>query len=99
MSAILPVNLDDLLSGQVVEPQRIEFKASWDPGTTGVQTLRTICAFANDFHNLGSGYVVIGVAERDGAPVLPPRGLSEQDVQAAQRWLRGQCRRLDPEYL
>ena len=46
MSAILPINLDDLLHCRGVESERVEFKASWDPSTTGVQVLRTICAFA-----------------------------------------------------
>ena len=98
MSAILPINLDALLHCRGVESERVEFKASWDPGTTGVQVLRTICAFANDYHNLNGGYIVIGVGERDGRAVLPPAGLSAEDVEAAQRWIRGQCNRLDPNY-
>jgi len=47
--------------------------------------LHTLCAFANDFHNLGGGYIVIGVAERDGQPVLPPVGLSPGEVEAIQK--------------
>lgn len=50
MSTILPFNLDDLLHRRGVESERVEFKASWDPLTTGPQVLRTICAFANDYH-------------------------------------------------
>ena len=30
--------------------------------------------------------------------MLPPRGLSAEEVDAAQRWIRGQCNRLDPPY-
>ncbi len=45
----------------------------------------TICAFANDFHNLGGGYVIVGVAERDGRPVLPPVGLDEGKIDAIQK--------------
>ena len=96
--SILPFNLDDLLHCRGVESERVEFKATWDPRTTGPQVLRTICAFANDFHNLNGGYVVIGVDERDGRGRLPPRGLSEAQVDAAQKWIRGQCNRLDPPY-
>jgi len=99
MSAILPINLDDLLYGHGVESERVEFKASWDKGTTGPQVLRTICAFANDYHNLSGGYVVIGVAECDGRAHLPPSGLSAGEIEAAQHWLRGQCHRLDPPYV
>ena len=98
MSAILPVNLDTLLYCRGVESERVEFKASWDPSTTGPQVLKTICAFANDYHNLNGGYIVIGVGERDGRAALPPSGLSAEEVEAAQRWIRGQCNRLDPSY-
>ncbi len=98
MSTILPINLDALLHCRGVESERVEFKASWDPDTTGVQVLRTICAFANDYHNLNGGYIVIGVGERDGRAVLPPAGLSAEEVEAAQQWIRGHCNRLDPHY-
>ena len=98
MSRILPVNLDALLHCRGVESERVEFKASWDPHATGPQVLRTICAFANDYHNLNGGYVVIGVGERDGRAVLPPAGLSAEEVEAAQQWIRGNCNRLDPHY-
>ena len=98
MSAILPVNLDNLLHCRGVESERVEFKASWDPHVTGFQVLRTICAFANDYHNLNGGYVVIGVRERDGRAALPPSGLTAAEVEAAQKWIRGNCNRIDPPY-
>ena len=98
MSAILPINLDALLHCRGVESERVEFKASWDPRTTGPQVLRTICSFANDYHNLNGGYVVIGVAEHGGRAALPPSGLSPEEVEAAQQWIRGHCNRLDPPY-
>ena len=98
MSTILPVNLDNLLHCRGVESERVEFKASWDPHTTGPQVLKTICAFANDYHNLNGGYVVIGVGERDGRAALPPSGLTAQEVETAETWIRGQCNLLDPSY-
>ena len=58
MSAILPINVDELLHGRSIESVRVEFKASWNPDTTGVQVLKTICAFANDYQNLNGGYIV-----------------------------------------
>jgi len=67
----LPIRLADLLTARKVESDRLELKEGWTP----VPILRTICAFANDFHNYGGGYVIIGVAERDGNPVLPPKGI------------------------
>ena len=98
MSAILPINLDDLVHCRGVESERVEFKRSWDPCRTGPQVLRTICAFANDYHNLNGGYVAIGIEERAGRAVLPPCGLSAETVETAKRWIRGQCNRLDPVY-
>ena len=98
MSAILPINLDALLHCRGVESERVEFKASWNPETTGPQVLRTICAFANDYHNLNGGYVVIGVGERNGRAALPPSGLSAETIDSAQQWIRGNCDRLDPPY-
>ena len=98
MSRILPVNLNDLLHARTVESERIEFKASWNPDTTGHQVLRTICAFANDYHRLNGGYVVIGVAEREGRAALPPQGLEGTDVEAAQRWIRRRCTQIRPPY-
>lgn len=65
----LPINIDDVLHGQIVEWERLEFKQGWNPEAV----LHTMCAFANDFHNLGGGYILIGVAENQGQPVLPPR--------------------------
>lgn len=79
-----------------MESARIEFKASWDESTTGPQALMTICAFANDYQNLNGGYVVLGIAQKEGRPVLPPKGLTPSDVERAQRWLRGRCRSMRP---
>ena len=47
--------------------------------------LHTICAFANDFHNLGGGYIVVGVAESKGAAPLPPVGLKQGQIDAIQK--------------
>ena len=90
MASILPIDVADLLNGKT-ESARLEFKASWDPRTTGAQVVKTICAFANDFQSLGGGYVVIGVAEPDAAGEKRVTGLSERDLDDAQRWLRGRC--------
>lgn len=79
----LPVNIHDLLHGRAVEWERLEFKSGWNP----LDVLHTLCAFANDFRNLGGGYVVLGVEERDGQPVLPPKGLDPATVDAIQKEL------------
>ena len=68
MTGNLPINLHDLLRQRTIEGERVEYKAGWNPQSV----LHTICAFANDFHNLGGGYVVLGVEEHDGQRLLPP---------------------------
>ena len=77
----LPINIESLLHGKAVEWERLEFKAGWDP----LAVLHTICAFANDFHNLGGGYIIVGVAEKQGHPVLPPVGLKQGQIDAIQK--------------
>ena len=98
MSKTLAINLEDLLYCRGVESVRVEFKATWNPKTTGFQVLRTICAFANDLHNLNGGYVVIGVEESGGQAVLPPSGLSSEEIDFAQKWISGHCTRINPPY-
>lgn len=98
MSFILPINIEDLLHHQGVESSRIEFKASWDAKTTGYQVLKSICAFANDLQNLNGGYIIIGVKEEKGCAVLPPEGIFPEELDAVQKWIRGHCNRIDPEY-
>lgn len=96
MSSILHINLDRLVHAHAVESARVEFKASWDETTTGPQVLTTMCAFANDYQNLNGGYVILGIAQEGGRPVLPPKGLTPSEIEQAQRWLRGRCRGLQP---
>ncbi|MFM7167341.1 MAG: hypothetical protein ACKO3T_19030 [Planctomycetaceae bacterium] len=47
--ADLPINIEDLLRQRTVEGDRIEYKAGWNRAAV----MRTLCAFANDFENLG----------------------------------------------
>jgi len=77
----LPINLDSLFSGHPVEWERVEFKEGWNP----LAVVQAICAFANDFHNLGGGYIVLGVAEKDGRPLFPPKGLSPEQIDTVQK--------------
>ena len=83
MTGKLPINLDHLLRQRTVEGERIEYKAGWNPKSV----LHAICAFANDFHNLGGGYVILGVKEKNGRPVLPPKGISSKHIDAIQNEL------------
>src|SRR3990172_8071078 len=79
----LPINIESLLHGKAVEWERLEFKAGWDP----LAVLHTICAFANDFHNFGGGYIVLGVKEHNGRAVLPPVGLEPAQIDRIQKEL------------
>ena len=83
MTGKLPININHLLLQRTIEGERVEYKAGWNPQSV----LHTVCAFANDFHNLGGGYVVLGVKERDGRPVLPPKGIPPDSVDAIQKEL------------
>jgi hypothetical protein len=38
----------------------VEYQAGWNPE----EIVHTICAFANDLHNLGGGYIFICIAEK-----------------------------------
>lgn len=67
----LPINIEDLIHGKTVEWERLEFKKGWNPE----KVIHTICAFANDLNNWGGGYIIIGIDEFEGQPVLPPEGL------------------------
>jgi len=79
----LPINIHELLHGKSVEWERLEFKSGWNP----LAVLKTICAFANDFHNLGGGYIVIGVAEENSRPILPPKGIDAAKADKIQKEL------------
>jgi ATP-dependent DNA helicase RecG len=90
----LPINLDDLLSHRTVESDRIEYKAGWNPDPI----VRTLCAFANDFENLGGGYVVVGLDAKDGQPVLPPTGVPDNQLDRIQRELLQYANLIQPPY-
>ena len=45
----LAININNLLNKQKIESNRIEFKKGWNPGSI----YHSICAFANDFDDLG----------------------------------------------
>ena len=84
----LPLNVLDLLRQRRVEGERIEYKAGWNPDAV----LRTVCAFANDFENLGGGYVVIGQdCDAHGQPVFPPVGLAGKQLDKIQQELLAYC--------
>jgi ATP-dependent DNA helicase RecG len=90
----LPIHIPDLFTGTVVEWERLEFKEGWNPEAV----LHTLCAFANDLHNWGGGYLVIGVAEQDGRPVLPPAGVRAGQLDRIQKEILNVAHRISPAY-
>lgn len=90
----IPTNIKTLLSGEVVEWARIEFKQTWDAATS----LKTICAFANDLDNWGGGYIVIGVEEKDGRPVYPLKGVPSEKLDSYQKNIFSNCKLIRPAY-
>ena len=83
MAAALPINIDRLLHQRTIEGERVEYKAGWNP----VSILQTISAFANDFNNLGGGYIILGVEEQNGRPILPPKGIDPDAIDGIQKEL------------
>ena len=91
----IPTNIKTLLSGNVVEWARIEFKETWDAEAS----LKTICAFANDIDNWGGGYIVIGVKEENGHPSFPLRGVPLDKIDGYLKDMLNKCKLIQPEYL
>ena len=90
----IPVNISDLVNRRIVESSRVEFKADWNPESI----LHTICAFANDIDNMGGGYIVVGVEEKDGSPVFPIKGIAQNRIDGIEKKLREICNYLEPFY-
>lgn len=90
----LPISVDRLLHGDVVESTRIELKGGFNPNPI----MHSICAFANDIDNIGGGYIVIGVDEQNGWPVLPPRGVDPSAIDATLQQLHNLCHLIEPLY-
>lgn len=88
------VNIQDLLSGVVVEGNRMEFKKGWNP----TSIMRSVCAFANDFENEGSGYIVVGVDEENGKPIRPVFGFNPNDLEKIEKEIVGYCNLIKPSY-
>lgn len=59
----LPINIDNLIHGKIIESERIEFKANWNPKPI----LHTMCAFANDMHNWGGVAISLLALRRKAA--------------------------------
>ena len=91
----LPINVEDLIHWRKVERTRIEYKADWNPEPI----IHTLTAFANDFDNMGGGYVLIGVEEENGRPVIPVKGLDADAIDTIQLDILNKCNFIEPRYI
>lgn len=92
----LHLNIEDLLSARTVESDRIEYKEGWNPDAI----YRTICAFANDFDNIGGGYILVGVEEEPvtKTAVRPVKGLTTAEIGNLQQKMIGFNNLINPSY-
>lgn len=92
--AALPINIEELINGNTIEWERIELKKGWNPEVI----IHSMCAFANDLHNWGGGYIVVGIEEDNGQPVLPPEGLQQNQLDAIQKEIIQLSHKIQPNY-
>jgi ATP-dependent DNA helicase RecG len=93
----LPFNLNDLINLRTIENHRVEFKATWNHKTAAA-VCETVCAYANDLLNLNGGYIILGIEEKNGLPILPPRGLNQDHLDKIQKEIYGTCKSIMPEF-
>ena len=74
----LAINIEDLLNRQNIESDRIECKKGWNPASI----YHSVCAFANDFDDLGGGYIWVGVdSDGDtGVTIRPVEGVPIEKI-------------------
>lgn len=93
----LAININDLLNKQKIESNRIEFKKGWNPGSI----YHSICAFANDFDDLGGGYIIVGVDTDDktGVAIRPVEGVPMEKIDNILQEMVGYNNKMAPYYL
>ena len=93
----LAINIDDLLNKQRIESNRIEFKKGWNPASI----YHSVCAFANDFDNLGGGYIVVGVDtdEATGVAIRPVNGIPTEMIDGILQDMVGYNNKISPYYM
>jgi len=90
----LPTNIEDLVHGNVVEWERLEFKEGWNPE----KVVHTMCAFANDLNNWGGGYIILGIKEEKGDAIFPPEGLEKKQLDKIQKEVLNLAYQVIPNY-
>jgi len=90
----IPINIEDLLNKRKIESNRIEFKTGWNP----VCIYHSICAFANDIDNLGGGYILVGVKEKNGIAERPVEGIPIEKLDSIQKQMVNLNHLIEPYY-
>ena len=90
----IPINIEDLLNKRKIESNRIEFKTGWNP----VSIYHSICAFANDIDNLGGGYILVGVKEKNGIAERPVEGIPIEKLDSIQKQMVNLNHLIEPYY-
>lgn len=90
----IPINIEDLLNKRKIESNRIEFKTGWNP----VSIYHSICAFANDIDNLGGGYILVGVKEKNGIAERPIEGIPIEKLDGIQKQMVSLNHLIEPYY-
>ena len=92
----LAINIEDLLNKQKIESNRIEFKKGWNPASI----YHSVCAFANDFDDLGGGYILVGVDSDDaGMAIRPVEGIPIEKIDGILQDMVGYNNKLSPYYM
>ncbi|WP_304937550.1 RNA-binding domain-containing protein [Ileibacterium valens] len=91
----IPMNIEELLKGKIVESSRIELKENFNPDPM----VHTICAFANDIDNIGGGYIFVGIKEVNGIPERPITGLPINKLDEIQKEVIRCCHFIEPLYI
>ena len=92
----LAINIEDLLNKQKIESNRIEFKKGWNPASI----YHSVCAFANDFDDLGGGYILVGVDSDDaGMAIRPVEGVPIKKIDGILQDMVGYNNKLSPYYM
>lgn len=89
----LPVGIESLINGNIVESTRLEFKS----GINYEAIIHTIVAFANDFDNIGGGYIVIGVKDKGYEKEIV--GVDASEIDQFERKLLEYCHLIEPLYI
>ena len=92
---MLPINVKALLDTREIESSRIEYKRKWNQA----ECIRTICAFANDIENQDGGYILIGVEEKNGRPVLTVSSIDPEEIDKIEKDLLNKCHFIEPFFL